>query len=155
MVRILQVIGKKKSGKTATILSFIEAAKKQKIKIAVIKHSHHVASVDVPQTDTDRFFKAGAQQVGLNSRGEFFWREQELAADLPTQLQRFAQSDTQLILIEGYKDVKYPKVLLLRPQDRMIDFKGPFEAVATLAKTSEHLDFSTDQARQNWFTRWY
>lgn len=157
MGQILQVIGKKKSGKTTTILSFIEVTKQYNVALAVLKHSHHDTTIDPPQTDTERFFKAGAQQVGLKSNNEFFWRAQTTDFELEAQLQSLLQTKNQLILLEGFKQASYPKLLLLRPQDKRSDFSGRFDAVASLQLSGNPqapLDFSAEQTRKNWFQQW-
>lgn len=77
MAPTLQIIGKKKSGKTTTMISFIEAAHKQEALVAAFKHTHHTVSMDVKGTDTDCFAKAGARQVGMQNDAGFFGMKQE------------------------------------------------------------------------------
>ncbi len=156
----LQVIGNKKSGKTTTMISFIEEATIMNKKIAVFKHTHHDVSMDIEGTDTDRFSKAGASQVGMQQDGGFYWHEQRpmgKQVPLKAEIEDFVRLDTDFVLIEGFKNESYPKLLLLRPQDTIGAFKdySKIQFIATIFKEKVGepgvLDFTTDEKRKTWF----
>lgn len=162
MAIALQIIGKKKSGKTTTMLNFIEKASEMGISVAAFKHTHHSVSMDVEGTDTYRFSQAGANQVGMQNDCGFFWHEQRpngKKVSLAQEIQNYVRADTDLILIEGFKTEKYPKLLLLRPEDRMSDFElEQLDFVGSLYQEkveSGILDFSSKAAAQCWFEKWY
>lgn len=158
----LQVIGKKKSGKTTTMIHFIEAATAQGKKLAAFKHTHHSVSMDMAGTDTYRFSAAGASQVGMQQDGGFFWHEQRPmtpAIPLEEEIKDFVRKDTELLLIEGFKSEDFPKLLLLRPQDQVVDFAEltDIAAVATIypEKVGEGiLDLTTEEKAKDWFAAW-
>lgn len=163
MALTLQVIGKKKSGKTTTMLSFIEAACQAKLQVATFKHTHHTVSMDVEGTDTARFAKAGAKQVGMQNDLGFFWHETrnfEEKVPLEKEIANYVKAETDLILVEGFKWETYPKLLLLRPEDQVTDFESisKIRYVASLypEKAGEVvLDFSTVEKRKGWFEKFY
>lgn len=160
MVVTLQIIGKKKSGKTSTMLRFIRAAKIMGLNVSTYKHTHHTVSMDIPGTDTYRFYEAGADQVAMQNDSGFFWHElREASLPLAKEIERFTQTDTDLILIEGFKAEHYPKILLLRPNDNVSDFEADhLLTVATIFPKeleTEAVDFSTDEQCQIWLQNFY
>ncbi|MGM0212695.1 molybdopterin-guanine dinucleotide biosynthesis protein B [Enterococcus sp. AZ109] len=162
MAIALQIIGKKKSGKTTTMLNFIEKASEMRLSVAAFKHTHHSVSMDVEGTDTYRFSQAGANQVGMQNDYGFFWHEHRPSGEkvsLMQEIQSYVHTDTDLILIEGFKTAGYPKLLLLRPEDRVSDFEvEQLDYVGSLYQEkleSGMLDFSSKAAAQSWFEKWY
>lgn len=158
----LQVIGKKKSGKTTTMIRFIEEATAQQKKLAAFKHTHHSVSMDVTGTDTYRFSAAGASQVGMQQDGGFFWHEQrpmEQVVPLEDAIKDFVRADTEVLLIEGFKSENFPKVLLLRPADQPEDFAHLTDIVATATIYPEKvgggiIDLTTEAKAKAWFAAW-
>lgn len=160
----LQIIGNKKSGKTTTMISFIEEATLLNKKVAVFKHTHHSVSMDVEKTDTYRFSKAGASQVGMQQQGGFYWHEQrpmDQEVPLKEEIEDFVRLDTDIILIEGFKNENYPKLLLLRPQDTVGAFQdySKIQFIATIFKEKIGepgvLDFTTEEKRKAWFKNYF
>lgn len=158
----LQIIGKKKSGKTTTMINFIQASQQLGLKTAAFKHTHHSVAMDVAGTDTARFSEAGADQVGMQQDGGFFWhevRQPEKKVLLATEINDFVRPQTDLVLIEGFKWEKYPKLLLLRPQDEVADFSkfGPFDYVGTIFpenRGAKLIDLTSKEKSQTWFENW-
>ena len=162
MAITLQIIGKKKSGKTTTMLNFIEQAANMGLEVAAFKHTHNSVSMDVEGTDTYRFSQAGANQVGMQNQRGFFWHEQrpmDQVVELEQEIEDFVGPSTDLILIEGFKSASFPKLLLLRPEDQRGDFVlDRLEYVGTLYQEKIHegyLNFSTKEKAQQWFENWY
>ena len=163
MVPTLQVIGKKKSGKTTTMIRLIEIARHDNLEVAAFKHTHHSVAMDVAGTDTDRFAQAGANQVGMQQDGGFFWHETRPMMNKPVPLENeiahYVAAKTELILIEGFKWESYPKILLLRPNDEVADFAeyGPFLTIATIFPEKVGpavVDFTTAEKVAQWFSEW-
>lgn len=158
----LQVIGKKKSGKTTTMIRFIEEATTQQKKLAAFKHTHHSVSMDVTGTDTFRFSAAGASQVGMQQDGGFFWHEQrplDQVVPLEDEIRDFVREDTEILLIEGFKSENFPKILLLRPEDQVADFAHlkDITAIASIYPEKvggEIIDLTTEAKAKAWFAGW-
>ena len=106
------------TGKTTLLTQIIPILKQNGLRIGIIKHSHHDFDIDQPGKDSFRLRKAGASPVLLVSR----YRRAiitELTAEqeprLDQQLQQFDPSELDLILVEGFKAEKFPKIELHRP----------------------------------------
>lgn len=123
MAVTFQVIGFKKSGKTAVVEAATQALADKGLTVAVLKHNSHDASMDVPGTDTDRFSHAGAATTVLVSENGVFTHQQNVqptAADLIAQL----PTNPDVVLVEGFKEADYPKLAMLRAGDNATDFAG-------------------------------
>ncbi|ANY71579.1 molybdopterin-guanine dinucleotide biosynthesis protein B [Paenibacillus ihbetae] len=126
-MNVVQLCGYKNSGKTTLIAALLPLLKKRGLRIAVIKHDSHGFDIDHEGTDTFRFREAGAEGVAIASPGRTaIMKESE--ANLGELLACY--DDFDLVLIEGYKRERYPKLVLLRSAD---DLTLLDEAVAVQA----------------------
>ena len=84
------------------------------MRLAVIKHTHHVIDVDKPGKDSYRMREAGAEQVILASRQRLIvMRELPQAHDealLADALAAIPAGSADLILIEGFKHESFPRI---------------------------------------------
>ncbi|WP_234414146.1 molybdopterin-guanine dinucleotide biosynthesis protein B [Paenibacillus sp. CAA11] len=122
---VLQIVGYKNSGKTTVVRKLVEHYKGRGLRVAVIKHDGHEFEMDHEGTDTFRFTEAGAAAVAITSRQRTaVIREEESSLDsLVGQFRTF-----DLILVEGFKEEDYPKLLLVRePGDikKLLRLKQP------------------------------
>jgi molybdopterin-guanine dinucleotide biosynthesis protein B len=106
------------TGKTTLLTQLIPLLKQQGLRVGLIKHSHHSFDIDHPGKDSYRLRMAGASPVMLVSQyryaiiGEF---ETPREPSLDEQLKVLDQSGLDLILVEGFKAEKFPKIELHRP----------------------------------------
>ena len=105
------------TGKTTLLTRLIPLLKQQGLRVGLIKHSHHRFDVDQPGKDSHRLRMAGASPVMLVSRYRYaimheFETPQE--PELDQQLKVLDQSGLDLILVEGFKAAKFPKIELHR-----------------------------------------
>ncbi len=97
----------------------IPLLKKQNLKIGLIKHAHHRFDIDIPGKDSYELRKAGADQVLVASQQR--WAvitetpEQQGDPELSDMLAHLDQSRLDLILVEGFKHIVFPKLELHRP----------------------------------------
>ena len=83
------------------------------LRLAVLKHDAHHFEMDKPGKDTFRFTQAGADVVTICSREKFAMIERlEEEPSLEELIQRLPPVD--LILTEGYKGSRYPKIEIHR-----------------------------------------
>lgn len=106
------------TGKTTLLTQLIPLLKQQKLRVGLIKHSHHNFQIDKPGKDSFRLREAGATPVMLVSSHRRaiiteFAEPQE--PHLDEQLRHFDQSELDLILVEGFKKEAFPKIELHRP----------------------------------------
>ncbi|MEX0729444.1 MAG: molybdopterin-guanine dinucleotide biosynthesis protein B [Aquisalimonadaceae bacterium] len=115
---ILGLAGWSGSGKTTLLAGIIPLLVQQGVRIALIKHAHHRFDVDHPGKDSHILRKAGASQVLLTSGRRFALmheREQERDPVLVEELSRLDQSCVDLVLVEGFRDERFPKLEVHRP----------------------------------------
>lgn len=105
------------TGKTTLLTALIPILRRQGLRVGLVKHSHHDFEIDQPGKDSFRLRKAGASPVLLVSKfrramiTEFSPAEEPRLAD---QLKQFDSSELDLILVEGFRTEKFPKIELHR-----------------------------------------
>ncbi|MEM7562672.1 MAG: molybdopterin-guanine dinucleotide biosynthesis protein B [Pseudomonadota bacterium] len=106
------------TGKTTLLRKLIPLLKAHGLRIAVIKHAHHDFDLDMPGKDSYELRKAGADETIICTMTrmarivEFERPEQE--PDLQQIIDSLDTRRLDLILVEGYKDVAFPKIELHR-----------------------------------------
>ncbi|EGL8219611.1 molybdopterin-guanine dinucleotide biosynthesis protein B [Listeria monocytogenes] len=116
MATILQIIGFKNSGKTTLLNALIRASRKENYTVSAIKHDAHDFSIDHAGTDSYAFQESGAKAVVIANSRQYAVMEQN-GIDLKTAIQKLPESD--IVLIEGYKEGPFPKIILIREQAEM------------------------------------
>lgn len=106
------------TGKTTLLEKLIPKLGEHGIRIGLIKHAHHDFDIDIPGKDSYRLRKAGAQQVlvASNTRQALIIENQDVKKE-PDLTQCIASLETDkldLILVEGFKHVTYPKLEINR-----------------------------------------
>jgi molybdopterin-guanine dinucleotide biosynthesis adapter protein len=102
---IVCIVGKKKSGKTTTLLELVAALRGRGHRVMTIKHGHHF---DLDREGTDSFrhrVEGGAERVVLAGPGQFAlvgtWPEGEEAG--PAELAARYLPDADIVVVEGFK----------------------------------------------------
>ncbi|MDG2917054.1 molybdopterin-guanine dinucleotide biosynthesis protein B [Bisgaard Taxon 10/6] len=116
MIPILGVTGYSGSGKTTLLEKIVPKLTALGLRVAVIKHSHHNASVDKEGKDSWRMKEAGASQVimACDSRWALMTETPREPVSLHYLAAQFDQNLTDLVLVEGFKQEPIPKILLHR-----------------------------------------
>lgn len=115
---IIQIVGFKDSGKTTLMNHFIQEAVKNKLKVGTIKHHGHggVPDADLEMKDSAKHFSHGATVSAVEGAGSLHLQANVPEGDLDSSIQVFENWSLDLILVEGYKQWPYPKVVLLRSE---------------------------------------
>jgi molybdopterin-guanine dinucleotide biosynthesis adapter protein len=113
--RVLGIVGWSGSGKTTLITRLIPLLTRRGVRIATVKHAHHTFDVDHPGKDSYEHRKAGAAEVIVSSTRR--WVQMHELGDSPEAslgelLRRISPCD--LILIEGFKSERHPKMEVYR-----------------------------------------
>lgn len=106
------------TGKTTLLRALIPWLRARGLRIALIKHAHHDFDIDYPGKDSYELRKAGAAQVLVASDRRLAWiAENAMPAEpqLPDLLARLDASRADLVLIEGFRHLRFPKIELHRP----------------------------------------
>lgn len=106
------------TGKTSLLIRLIPLLRARGLRVGMVKHAHHNFEIDTPGKDSFELRKAGADQVLVASRR--MWAliaEQvpEAEPGLGELLERIDGRRLDLILIEGFKHLSFPKIELHRP----------------------------------------
>lgn len=136
MIPIISFVGRHNSGKTTVLTRLVTGLSQRGLKIAFIKHAHHLLTF-VPPKDSEILLEAGADfVVAVSPHLSVQYRRYESEPDI-TRLIASVPSDIDMIIVEGYKKESLPKIEVVR-QD--ID-PMPMLLPQTLAIVS---DFSLD-----------
>ncbi len=143
MVKVLQIVGYKNSGKTTVMCNLIACISKRGYAVGSIKHEggRHGFESDVTGTDSWRHRQAGSLRSAVVSNERTAIIE-EKTTPLPVLIERM--NDVDLILIEGFKDAPYPKLALIsRSTERHDDPAKLLELPSVIAAVvwpgSEHV----------------
>jgi molybdopterin-guanine dinucleotide biosynthesis protein MobB len=125
-MKVISIIGKKKSGKTS-LIEYLITYLKEYGKVGCIKHAHEL-DLDASK-DTDRFFNAGAEIVIGASE------EKTIkicgGKNLMELIEEMVNSGVDFVLVEGFKSSDLPKIALSNFSDeevsniiKKMDFRG-------------------------------
>ncbi|NOI53162.1 bifunctional molybdopterin-guanine dinucleotide biosynthesis adaptor protein MobB/molybdopterin molybdotransferase MoeA [Vibrio crassostreae] len=106
------------TGKTTVLEALLPLLTDAGLKVGVLKHAHHDFDVDKPGKDSYRLRKAGANQMLISSRNRHVMMTEtpEAEADFDYLLTRFNPNTLDLILVEGCKNIAFPKIELHRDE---------------------------------------
>lgn len=116
-MKLYGVVGWKNAGKTGLMERLVTEITGRGFSVSTVKHAHHTFDVDHPGKDSYRHRVAGAQEVLLASRNRIALMQElraEAEPDLPQLLTRLSPVD--LVLIEGYKRDRHPKIEAFRAE---------------------------------------
>ena len=134
---IITFVGKSGTGKTTFLEQLIPVLKRRGLRLAVLKHDAHHFEMDRPGKDTYRFTAAGADVVTISNAEKFALIErppEELrVADIVARLPQ-----VDVVLTEGYKQSRYPKIEIHRAALRRPLIAPPEQLLAVM--TDEALD---------------
>lgn len=105
------------TGKTTLLTRLIPLLRESGVRLAVIKHAHHEFDIDKPGKDSYELRKAGARQTLIASRRRWALvteTEHEAEPGLSDLIARLDHEQLDLILVEGFKRVTFPKIELHR-----------------------------------------
>jgi molybdopterin-guanine dinucleotide biosynthesis protein MobB len=103
------------TGKTTLLERLIPRLVARGLRLGVLKHTHHAFDMDQPGKDSHRLRQAGATQVmAASDRRHALIRETPEGAPFEALLARFDASALDLLLVEGFKHRRFPKVELYR-----------------------------------------
>lgn len=147
---VLCVSGVKNSGKTGLIIKLINEFIKKGFRVGVIKHDGHdfsLDSLDVENTDSYRFFEAGAKASSVYSATKYCtygYSDEETSFDRILD----SYSDLDIVIIEGMKNSSYPKIEIIRKEISEISVCNE-ESLICIASDLEHIDTTVSVVNLN------
>ncbi|NVO57914.1 molybdopterin-guanine dinucleotide biosynthesis protein B [Rhodobacteraceae bacterium B1Z28] len=116
-MRVYGVTGWKNAGKTGLMERLVAEITGRGFTVSTVKHAHHAFDVDQPGRDSHRHRLAGASEVLLASGQRVALMQELRGAAEPTLDALLARlSPVDLVLIEGYKRARHPKVEAFRAE---------------------------------------
>lgn len=110
MIPIISVVGRSGSGKTTLLEALIPLLRAKGYRVGTIKHGIHGFNLDQEGKDTWRYAQAGAEVAVISTPqglGVFRFLDREKSIE---ELVEYYLSDMDLILAEGYKAERIPKI---------------------------------------------
>ena len=118
-MKVWGVVGWKNSGKTGLMERLVTEFVSRGLAVSTLKHAHHRFDVDHPGKDSFRHREAGATEVLLSSRNRWaLMHEMRDEEEMPLDDLLAKLSPVDLVLIEGYKRDRHPKVEAHRAETR-------------------------------------
>ena len=105
------------SGKTTLIEKLIPQLIQKGLIISVIKHAHHKFDIDTPGKDSFRLRESGAHQTLIfnNHRSALITENVKDTFNIEQAIAQIS-SEADIILIEGLKNMSYPKIEIYRKE---------------------------------------
>jgi molybdopterin-guanine dinucleotide biosynthesis protein B len=107
------------TGKTTLLRRLLPLLTAQGLRVGVVKHAHHEFDTDIPGKDSYELRRAGAAQMLVASRRRWALVT-EIAGEheprLETLLAQLDGDALDLVLVEGFKAERFPKIELHRPR---------------------------------------
>lgn len=147
-MRICQIVGRKNAGKTTLMKQLISHFTENGLRVSTLKHHGHGGEPDtVTHTDSYRHMQAGSIMSAVQG-------EKQLHVTVnDTEKLTFAEIlclyrllPLDLLLIEGYKNADYPKIVLLRGRED-VELLGQLTNIIAVGCWNE-----TDLQAGNYFT---
>ncbi|GHX82581.1 bifunctional molybdopterin-guanine dinucleotide biosynthesis adaptor protein MobB/molybdopterin molybdotransferase MoeA [Vibrio cholerae] len=106
------------TGKTTLLEALLPKLTAAGLRIGLLKHAHHDFDVDKPGKDSYRLRKAGASQMLIASRNRhaLMTETPDAEAEFAYLLTRFDAEKLDVILVEGCKNIAFPKIELHREE---------------------------------------
>jgi len=108
---IIAVSGIKNSGKTTLITKLIPELVRRGYRVCTIKHDGHDFSIGKKETDTFKHLDSGSQGTAIFSKSKYMVIRNKKTDE---RVIREYFKDADIILLEGLKNSKYPKIEVMR-----------------------------------------
>ncbi|HHX8332235.1 TPA: bifunctional molybdopterin-guanine dinucleotide biosynthesis adaptor protein MobB/molybdopterin molybdotransferase MoeA [Vibrio diabolicus] len=139
------------TGKTTLLEALLPKLTEAGLRIGMLKHAHHNFDVDKPGKDSYRLRKAGASQMLIASRNRFALMTEtpEAEAEFEYLLTRFDEDKLDVVLVEGCKNIAFPKIELHREEVGKPWLYPHDENIIAIASDSGELDSELPQMNIN------
>ncbi len=147
MIPVISMVGYANSGKTTVLTKIIKELRHRGYRVAIIKHHKGDFDIDHKGKDTYEHMKAGANTTILSSPNKFAIvskvEEEKTLDELISYI-----DDVDIIITEGYKNEKKPKIEVFRrinKSKRIKDIENELIAVISDDQITEDIpSFSFD-----------
>ncbi|HDU8571043.1 TPA: bifunctional molybdopterin-guanine dinucleotide biosynthesis adaptor protein MobB/molybdopterin molybdotransferase MoeA [Vibrio parahaemolyticus] len=139
------------TGKTTLLEALLPKLTEAGLRIGMLKHAHHNFDVDKPGKDSYRLRKAGSSQMLIASRNRFALMTEtpEAEAEFEYLLTRFDEDKLDVVLVEGCKNIAFPKIELHREEVGKPWLYPHDENIIAIASDTAELDSELPQMNIN------
>ena len=113
---IVSIVGKSQSGKTMLMEQLIAEFKKRDCRVAAIKHCHGGMEIDHPGKDSWRYAQAGSDAVCISSPDKLAFMKNSNHELSIEEIMPIIGPEFDLVLVEGFKKSKLPKIEVHRKE---------------------------------------
>lgn len=126
--RVISVVGKKNAGKTTLVVALAQEFVRRGRRVGTLKHGHHPALVDQEGKDTWRHFQeGGASKTLIEAPNQRVLFERPSGDADPLALVRRYFRDTDIVLVEGFKQSSLPRIEVHRTAAHRTPLYDPAE----------------------------
>jgi len=143
MFPVVSIVGESGSGKTELIERLIQEFKKRGYRVATVKHSPKEIDIDKPGKDSWRFTQAGSEAVVAVSPDRLLLTRSLEHEPKMEEILRIIGSNFDLVLVEGFRKGKAPKIEVHRKELRK-ELLCPVKILSAIV-TDESLDIDVPQ----------
>ncbi|HCG8517775.1 TPA: bifunctional molybdopterin-guanine dinucleotide biosynthesis adaptor protein MobB/molybdopterin molybdotransferase MoeA [Vibrio parahaemolyticus] len=139
------------TGKTTLLEALLPKLTEAGLRIGMLKHAHHNFDVDKPGKDSYRLRKAGASQMLIASRNRYALMTEtpEAESEFEYLLTRFDEDMLDVVLVEGCKNIAFPKIELHREEVGKPWLYPHDDNIIAIASDSAELDSELPQMNIN------
>jgi molybdopterin-guanine dinucleotide biosynthesis adapter protein len=147
---VVQVVGYQNSGKTTLIEQLLQYGSNQGLTIGTVKHHGHGGKplLNDEHKDTGKHRKAGAAAASIEGEGIFQLTMHRASFSLQKMIGIYSYLDIDSIIVEGFKQEDYPKVILIRNKEDMelLERCNNIRAVISWFSNNSYYNANTDIA---------
>ena len=147
MVPAIAIVGESRIGKTNLVERLIVEFKNRGMRIAAVKHSHGKIELDKAGKDSWRFAEVGSDITVVSSTDNLACIKNVDSDSSIAEILRIIGGSVDLVLFEGFKKGKIPKIEVYREQSGS-DLVCPTQILSAIA-TDKHLDVDVPQISLN------
>jgi molybdopterin-guanine dinucleotide biosynthesis adapter protein len=114
-MRLIGLAGWSGAGKTTLVRKLIPVLSRRGLQVSTLKHAHHSFDIDQPGKDSWEHRQAGAKEVLVASSVRWaLMHERRTDADTILSELLVHMSPVDLVLVEGFKRERHPKIEIHR-----------------------------------------
>ncbi len=147
MYPVVSIVGKSKSGKTTLLEKLIVELKRRGYRVVAMKHSDKNLEPDTVNKDSWRLSQAGSELTVLSSVQKLAIFKIMSTDASPEELSALISWDYDLLLTEGFKKNRYPKIEVHRKEQGKELLSQPGQLLALV--TDEPMDVNVPQFSQD------